>query len=104
MKRLYNLNKINAVELRTYIFVKHENSCKNFLFEVPDGLEIFNGDYVLCDTMKGEARGKAVSYPFDLDENALHQIKDYLGFYRPVKKIIAKLEMPKQQDDEDLPF
>ena len=104
MRRLYNVNPRGFIELNTYIFVRHENNDKKFLFEVPNGLEVINGDDVLCDTMKGETRGRAASYPFELDDNALHQLRDLLGFYWPVKKIIAKLEMPKKEIDEDLPF
>ena len=104
MRRLYNVNPRGFIELNTYIFVRHENNDKKFLFEVPNGLEVINGDDVLCDTMKGETRGRAASYPFELDDNALHQLRDSLGFYWPVKKIIAKLEMPKKEIDEDLPF
>ncbi|HHU18351.1 MAG TPA: hypothetical protein GXZ70_09145 [Clostridiales bacterium] len=104
MRRLYNVNPRDFIELNTYILVKHENNNKKFLFEIPNGLEVIYGDDVLCDTIKGETRGSAVSYPFDLDDNALHQLRDLLGFYWPVKKIIAKLEMPKKEIDEDLPF
>ena len=104
MKKMIDIAKASPIEFRTYVFVKHQTSDKKYLFEVPEGLSITFGDEVLCDTMKGETRGRAASYPFELDDNALHQLRDSLGFYRPVKKIIAKLEMPKKEIDEDLPF
>jgi hypothetical protein len=94
MKRLFEIREMQSVDLNTYVFVKHENSDKKFLFEVPDGFNVRFGDNVLCDTMKGEARGLVVSAPFELDRKAANVLSDILGFYFPVKQIVAKLTLP----------
>ena len=101
MRRLYEIKEMTPVDISTYIFVKHENSEKKFLFEVPHGLDIDRGETVLCDTMHGEARGITVTDTFELERGAAHILSDILGFYFPVKKIIGVLVLP---EENVLPF
>lgn len=98
MKRLYEIKEMKPVDISTYVFVKHGNSDKKFLFEVPDGLDIECGETVLCDTMYGEKRGKTVTDTFELERGAAHILSDILGFYFPVKQIIGVLVLPDKDD------
>lgn len=50
--------------MKHLIFVKHHGSDIRFLFEVPDGIEVHKGDYLLCDTKMGLTFGIADSEPF----------------------------------------
>lgn len=72
------------------VFVKHENSTKEYLFAVPDDLyNIKKGDILLVDTIKGEEIAIATSTIIEgenLDEIALK-----FGAYLPLKKVKAVL-------------
>lgn len=101
MKKMIDIAKTSPIEFRTYVFVKHQTSDKKYLFEIPEGLSITFGDEVLCDTIKGESRGLVVSSPFELDRRAADVLSNILGFYFPVKTIIARLHRPNQSQEWD---
>lgn len=50
--------------MKYLIFVKHLHCDTRFLFEVPEGIVVHKGDYLLCDTRMGLAFGIADSEPF----------------------------------------
>lgn len=104
MKRLYEIKEMKPVDISTYVFVKHGNSDKKFLFEVPDGLDIECGETVLCDTIYGNNKGLIVTNPFELERGAAHILSDVLGFYFPVKKIVGVLILPDKSEENGAPF
>ena len=72
---------------RTIVFAKHDGCEKEFLFEVPDGMEVKYDDILLVDTIKGKQIARATGdmstrdYPDD--------ILLRLGAYLPLKRVLA---------------
>lgn len=72
------MNKVKIV------MVKHENSIRKFIFEVPESLDIHKGNIVLTDTKFGPAFGIAVSEPFEVHTDDL---TNFEGVTLPLRKI-----------------
>jgi len=79
------------------VIVKHDNSYKNFVFEVPKGANVKKGDRVVCDTRKGQDEGICISEPiYILDESPIKEFFEILtGCKFPLKKIVGVYNLEK---------
>jgi len=69
------------------IFVKHENSDTQYLFQLPANIDLTKNQRVICNTQKGDAEGITTSANFRLhNEDALNLISA-CGAYLPLKMI-----------------
>nr|DAE43353.1 MAG TPA: hypothetical protein [Caudoviricetes sp.] len=69
------------------IFAKHDNGNKEFVFEVPQGLNPTRGDILWVETMRGNAIAKATSGLIESPSN--YEIAEKFGAYFPLKKVRA---------------
>lgn len=88
--------------MKTNIVLVSQNGQK-YLFTVPKGITLKNGDRVLCNTMRGEQDGICATDSFEVDEHALKQIADLVGAYFPLKAVVGKagfvrFDKPKTED------
>lgn len=67
------------------IFAKHDNSNKEFVFEVTQGLNPTRGDILWVETARGDAIAKATSGLIESPSN--YEIAEKFGAYFPLKKV-----------------
>ena len=67
------------------VFAKHEKQNREFLFEVPEGMDIRKGDILYAETMKGPCVAVATSDMMPGNEELITR----LGAYMPLKKVIT---------------
>lgn len=82
-------------------FVKHESCFKPFLFTGSDGFE--PGDEVVCETHKGEKRGKIVCALRFITESTAQYIGTSCGAYWPLAKVLRKYVRPVVTSVDDVP-
>ena len=72
---------------RTIVFAKHDGCEKEFIFEVPEGMTVKNGDILLVDTIKGKQLATAT------DDMSTGEYSDKilmeLGAYLPLKMVLS---------------
>ena len=67
------------------VFAKHEKQNREFLFEVPGGMDIKKGDILYVETMKGPCVAVATSGMMPGNEELITRF----GAYMPLKKVIT---------------
>lgn len=74
------------------ILIEHEEDERKFIFDCTELKNILRrGDTVICKTIRGEQRGKAVTNPIkvDTDNYSLKKFLELYGAYFPLKRIIG---------------
>lgn len=71
----------------TIVFAEHDGDKKEYLFEVPEGMAVKNGDILLVDTIKGKqiARATGDMSTGDYTDDILLRF----GAYLPLKRVLA---------------
>ena len=69
------------------VFARHEGSSGEYIFEVPDGMNIKKGDILYVDTIRGAQIAFATS-DTQVCEHAEYTLNK-LGAYLPLKKVLA---------------
>lgn len=69
------------------VFAKHDIDSKEYIFEVPDGMNIKKGDILFVDTMRGQQIAVATT-DMQSGEYTEHMLSK-LGAYLPLKKVLA---------------
>lgn len=64
-----------------------------YLFACPEGVNLKEGDRVLCDTKKGETEGVCFTDSFKVDQKALNIIAKLLSAKFPLKSVIGRCEV-----------
>jgi hypothetical protein len=86
-------------KLRNLVFVKHENSSKQYLFEAPADVQLYEGDKVFCETMWNEkAFGTCSTQSFLVDHDFAKFIITGNGAYEPLKPVIGYAEEKKNYE------
>lgn len=73
-----------------YKIVIVEQGHKNYLFGCPTGVNLHEGDKVICDTKRGDTEGVCVTDSFVVNEYVMHQFGKILGAKFPLKLVIGK--------------
>jgi len=95
--------------IRNLVFIKHERSNRQYLFEVPLDVRLFKGDKVFCDTIRGRSVGICETESFLVDDRVASYIIGAVGAYEPLKPVVGyateiKNYKLKPFDSPDLPF
>lgn len=75
----------------TIIFVKHADSNKLYLFEVPNGFSVKKGSKLLVDTCRGAQYVTAACDSFSAPQNCIESIVKEGGAYFPLKKVVGEV-------------
>ena len=84
------------------VFVNFQDSCKPYLFAVPDGVTLAKGTEVVCDTCKGETTGKCFTQSIDVSRSAVEYFGPLMGAYFPLKNVVGEvrrqvIQFPKEE-------
>ena len=94
--------------IRNLVFIKHERSNRQYLFEVPLDVRLFKGDKVFCDTIRGRSVGICETESFLVDDRVASYIIGAVGAHDPLKQVIGYAEESKDYKlrpfDFDTPF
>lgn len=69
------------------IFAKHDSCDKEFMFEVPEGMNPVKGDVLWVDTCQGQTVAIATSSM--IYGHNIEQLIDKFGAYLPLKKVLS---------------
>ncbi len=73
---------------------------EKFLFEVPKGYSLKEGDNVMCDTIKGRTPGVCICNSVEADDDSLEAIIALTSAYKPLKKVLGVY----QEFEQEIPF
>lgn len=93
--------------LTNVVFVKHENSTKNYLFCVPERQDLKQGDTVICRTVKGIEYGACATGSFFVSN--VEELVGAVGAYLPLKEVVGKVVKETVSKvvslvDDDIPY
>jgi len=85
------------------VLVEHQQGGQRYLFRC-DGLERFvkPGETVICDTVRGQTTGIAVTRPIHVESSAgsLASLFKQCGAYLPIKRILGIVRPRELTEDE----
>lgn len=85
------------------ILVEHEEDGKKYIFDCTELKNTLRrGDTVICKTIRGEQRGRAVTSPIKVDSDNYSQKKflELYGAYFPLKRIIGVVRVKELTKEE----
>jgi hypothetical protein len=85
-------------KLRNLVFVKHENSSKQYLFEVPEDVQLYKGEKVFCETVWGQSFGVCDTDSVLVEPEIAKFIISGCGAYEPIKPVIGYAEEKKNYE------
>lgn len=86
-------NEENLKKEETMNVVIVKQGAGKYLFACPEGVNLKEGDRVLCDTKKGEAEGVCFTESFKVNQKALGIIAKLLCATFPLKFVIGRCEV-----------
>lgn len=87
--------------LEKFVFVKHQNNSKTYIFRVPEDLDLLTGDVVVCDTKFGEQPGTCASDSFitQTPDDILRDMGVSRSRLKPVLRVLQYCEPRDEADD-----
>jgi len=80
---------MNEQQYYNLVFIRHENSNNNYLFQAPLAIRLKAGEKVFADTIQGECLGTCASDSFIVGEHETACIMMGAGAYYPLKEVIG---------------
>jgi len=101
------MEKIHG-NIRNLVFIKHKDSSKQYLFELPINIKLSTNDEVFCNTIYClRELGTCTTDSFLVDSMATKQIINGVGAYEPLKQVIGMAAKRIEYEFKplaDLPF
>ena len=91
------------------VFIEHNNQSGAYLFEVPAGVKLGEGETAMVETRYGETCGVCVCESFELDGSPLETVGRICGASFPLKRVIGrvfveKFVSPAEKSEDALPY
>lgn len=91
------------------VFIVHNNQSGPYLFEVPAGVKLGDGETVMVETIYGEACGVCVCESFELDGGPLETVGRICRASFPLKRVIGRVFVEKfvpsaEKSEDALPY
>ena len=80
------------------VIIRHFGNNGHFIFSVPDGKTLREGEYVLAKTKKGESAGVCVCDSFEVGESPLKALLARYGGKEPLCPIIGKFAVERWEE------
>lgn len=81
------------------VLIKHHCSRSTYLFQVPQGVVLKDGDEVIVETRNGEVGGICVCDSFELDGSPLNAVGTACGASFPLKSVVGRLKVERFRGD-----
>lgn len=82
------------------VIIKHGTSNEQYIFSVPEGKTLKEGDCVLVKNTRGETAGVCVCDSFEIASSPLNAIMKRYGAKHPLAPVIGAMTLERWEADE----
>lgn len=81
------------------VIIKHAGDNGHYIFSVPDGKSLQEGDFVLARSRRGETSGVCVCDSFEIGESPLKALLSRYGGKEPLCPVIGRFALERWEDE-----
>lgn len=83
------------------VFIRHSDN-RSYLFEVPEGIKLKEGDRVMVRNRRGEVDGICTCDSFELEGSPLNAVATATGATFPLKPVVGRVCVKKFEGIDDV--